>query len=186
MAAAPNYTAADFLGALNALKPRGRAWPRDPDAVQTKVLSGIAQSPARIAAAAAGLLVDAVPATATPDGMLPEWEEALGLPDPCQGPSPTTQARQGQVVAHLTAGGGDSAPFFIDYAATLGYEITISRNAPFRFGQSCFGSTFGAQGWMFVWTVHASASLGSSDRAVLQCELSAIAPAHTYVTFVYS
>jgi hypothetical protein len=30
-----NYSAADYLGALQALLPRGRVWPRDPDAAGT-------------------------------------------------------------------------------------------------------------------------------------------------------
>jgi uncharacterized protein YmfQ (DUF2313 family) len=97
----PNYTAADFLKALQGLMPRGRLWPRDADAVQTQVLAQLAPSYARSTARANYLLVDAFPATTYE--LLPEWESTLGLPDPCAGVAPTIPLRQAQALARFVA-----------------------------------------------------------------------------------
>jgi uncharacterized protein YmfQ (DUF2313 family) len=144
------------------------------------------------------LLVDAFPATAVE--LLPEWESTLGLPDPCAGESPTLQGRQQQVVARLTNSGGQSVPYFIAYAQTLGYTVTVTEFAPFRAGQSRAGQPTGTQDWFFTWQINAPLNtityfragqagadqpLASWGNAVLQCELMAIKPAHTYLNFGY-
>src|SRR5579883_2631705 len=116
---APLLLAADFLAALQALMPRGRVWPQDPDATETAVLSGLAKAYERQTARANALLVDAFPATTFE--LLPEWEETLGLPDPCIGDSPTIEQRVGQVVARFAQAGGQSVAFFTAYAEALGF-----------------------------------------------------------------
>ncbi|RDU99239.1 YmfQ family protein [Trinickia dinghuensis] len=195
---APNYGAAEYLRALQALLPRGRVWPRDPDAAQTKVLSGFTPCFAALTTSANYLLVDAFPPTALE--LLPEWEATLGLPDPCAGESPTLAQRQAQVKARLTNTGGQSVEYFIAYAATLGYEITVTQFAPFRAGQSCAGAPVCSQDWAFAWRINAPAetityfTAGNSaagqplavwGNAVLQCELSKSKPAHTLLLFAY-
>jgi uncharacterized protein YmfQ (DUF2313 family) len=194
---APNYSASDYLQALQALLPRGRVWPRDPDAIQTQVLSGFTPEFARVTARANNLLVDAFPGTTYE--LLPEWEATLGLPDPCAGSSPSTQQRVAQVVARLTATGGQSVAYFGAVAAALGYAITITQFSPSRFGRP-FGLPFGGTAWAFAWQVNAptftinrlqfGGSFGtpfaSWGNNVLQCELQRIAPAHTTLLFSYS
>lgn len=194
---APNYSAADYLRALQALLPRGRVWPRDPDATQTKTLSGFTPVFERLTARANNLLIDAFPGTTYE--LLPEWEETLGLPDPCAGAAPSTQQRASQVVARLTATGGQSIAYFKAVAAALGYAITITQFSPSRFGRP-FGLPFGGTAWAFAWQVNAptftinSLQFGGSfgtlfaswGNNVLQCELQRIAPAHTTVLFSYS
>jgi uncharacterized protein YmfQ (DUF2313 family) len=194
---APNYSAADYLGALQKLLPRGRVWPRDPDAQQTAILSGFTPVFARLNARANNLLVDAFPSTTYE--LLPEWEETLGLPDPCAGAAPTTQQRVAQVVARLTATGGQSVAYYTTVAAALGYAITITQFVPSRFGKT-FGTLFGGTAWAFAWQVNAptftiaalqfGGSFGtpfaSWGNNVLQCELQRFAPAHTIVLFSYS
>lgn len=195
---APNYQASDFLSALQALMPRGLVWPRDPTAVMTQVMSGLSPTWARHTARNNNLLVDAFPATA--DELLPEWEAALGLPDPCAGVAPTLQARQAQVVARFASSGGQSIPYFINYAKNLGYTVTVTEFAPFRAGQSRAGNQCGLQDWFFTWQINsvlntvtyfragqssAGEPLGAWGNAVLQCELTAIKPAHTYLNFAY-
>ncbi|MDN8077372.1 DUF2313 domain-containing protein [Burkholderia vietnamiensis] len=144
------------------------------------------------------LLVDAFPATAVQ--LLPEWESALGLPDPCAGESPTLAGRQQQVVARFTNSGGQSIPYFIAFAKTLGYSVTATEFTPFRVGQQAMGSPVANQDWAFVWRINAPAetityfSAGQSavgeplaiwGSNVLECELSAIKPAHTILNFSY-
>lgn len=152
----------------------------------------------RQAARSNNLLLASFPASTVEQ--LPEWESALGLPDPCAGPSPTIQARQQQVVARFIAGGGQSVPFFESYAATLGYDITITEFAPSRFGNA-FGRPFGGEPWAHAWQVNAPSftierfKFGTDGfgepstnwgNTVLQCELNRLKPAHTILIFSYS
>jgi len=194
---APNYIAADYLRALQGLLPRGRVWPRDPDATQTAVLSGFTPVFERLTARANNLLIDAFPGSTYE--LLPEWEATLGLPDPCAGEAPTTQQRVAQVVARLTATGGQSIAYFKAVALALGYEVTITQYSPSHFGRP-FGLPFGGTAWAFTWQVNAptftinwlqfGGSFGtpfaSWGNNVLQCELLRIAPAHTTLLFSYS
>lgn len=195
---APNYTAADFLKALQGLMPRGRVWPRDPDAVQTQVLSGLAPSYARSTARANYLLVDSFPATAYE--LLPEWESTLGLPDPCAGPSPTIAQRQAQVLARFVGVGGPSIQSLETFAANLGYSVTIEQYSQARAGILKAGQPVNGPAWNFAWKVIAPPStivraaagamaagdpLAAWGNEVLECELRSIAPAHTTLLFAY-
>jgi uncharacterized protein YmfQ (DUF2313 family) len=196
--AAPDYQAADFLTALQALMPRGLAWPRDPTSVMAQVEAGLAPTWQRHTEQNNNLLVDAFPSTTLQ--LLPEWESALGLPDPCAGESPTLQGRRAQVVARFAGSGGQSIPYYKQYAATLGYTVTVTEFTPFRMGQQTMGCQLGTQDWAFTWRINAPAetiiqfamgqsymgqALASWGNAVLQCEMSAIKPAHTYLNFAY-
>ena len=196
---APNLTSADYLRAFQALMPRGRVWPRDQDAIQTQVLSGLTQIYSRQTGRSNYLLADSFPGTTYE--LLPEWESTLGLPDPCAGESPTVQQRRAQVVARLASGGGQSAAYYIGFAAKLGYGITITNFAPFRCGQSSCGQALGNADWFFTWSINSPSStvvrfaagqpsagepLGSWNNAVLECEMSALKPAHTVLQFRYT
>lgn len=90
--AAPFFSSADYLAALQALLPRGRVWPRESDATQTKALSGLAGVYERQNARSNNLLSDAFPITAYE--LLPEWESTLALPDPILGRDTTIQGRR--------------------------------------------------------------------------------------------
>ncbi|MFM0002748.1 DUF2313 domain-containing protein [Paraburkholderia dipogonis] len=196
---APDYTAADYVSAMQALLPRGRVWPRDGDAVQTRVLSGLAPTYARQTARANYLLIDAFPSTTYE--LLPEWESTLGLPDPCAGVSPTITQRRNQVVARFTNIGGASIPYFIGFAANLGYTISITQFAPARAGQSRVGQPLCGPDWAFAYQINAPVNtivrsrvgastvgepLAAWGNAVLECEIRAVMPAHTIPIFSYS
>lgn len=196
---APNYTAADFLKALQGLMPRGRVWPRDPDAVQTQLLSGLAPSYARATARANYLLVDAFPATTYE--LLPEWESTLGLPDPCAGASPTIAQRQAQVVARFVGAGGATIASLTAFAANLGYTVTITQYTQARAGMLKAGDPCCGYDWNFAWKVTAplntviraiAGAMAAGDplavwgNTVLECELSAVKPAHTIPIFAYA
>jgi uncharacterized protein YmfQ (DUF2313 family) len=196
---APNYTAADFLKALQGLMPRGRVWPRDPDEVQTQVLSGLAPSYARATARANYLLVDAFPATTYE--LLPEWESTLGLPDPCAGVAPTIAQRQAQVLARFIGVGGPTIASLTAFAANLGYTVTINQFVEARAGQLHAGDPCNGTAWSYAWQVNAPLNtvtiaqagamaagdpLASWGNAVLECEMKAVMPAHTIPIFSYS
>ena len=196
---APNYSADDFLSALQNLMPRGSVWPRDPDSTVSKTLATLAPTWARHTQRNNYLIQDAFPST--PVELLYEWEETLGLPDPCAGMSPTLQGRQAQVLARLTANGGQSIQYFIAYAATLGYAITISEYSPFRVGQMTMGMPINGPDWAHAWSVNSAIHtvtqfrvgisgmgepLQSWGNTVLECVINGIKPAHTALNFIYS
>ncbi|WP_043632638.1 YmfQ family protein [Chromobacterium haemolyticum] len=195
----PNYTALDYQGALQRLLPRGRVWPHDPNAVQSKVALALAQIYGRTHSRINNLLVDAFPASSTE--LLPEWEAALGLPDPILGLATTIAGRRQQVVAKLTATGGQSAAYYQSVAAGLGFSITVTNYAPFRCGQSSSGQAVGSVDWHHTWSItaasntinHFAAGASASGEplsvwgnAILQSILQRIAPAHTILQFRYS
>ncbi|CCD30265.1 Putative bacteriophage tail protein [Candidatus Glomeribacter gigasporarum BEG34] len=196
--AAPVYSAADYRRALQALLPRGRVWPREPNATQTRLLEGLAPLYARSHARANRLLRD-ICISSTVE-LLPEWEATLGLPDPCTGPLSTVQARRAQAVARFANTGGQSAAHFIRMAAQLGYAISITCYAPFRCGQSRCGQPLGGVDWFYHWAVNAPLTtkirfrtgqsatgepLASWGNRALECQLRRIAPAQSTLQFHY-
>ncbi|SIT43655.1 conserved hypothetical protein [Paraburkholderia piptadeniae] len=196
---APILTDADFLTVLQALMPRGRVWPRDADAVQTKTLAGCAPTFTRLTARANQLLVDGFPASTYE--LLPEWESSLGLPDPCAGAAPTIAQRQQQVVARFANSGGQSIEYFIEFAANLGYAITIEQYTQARAGILKAGDPCCGYDWNFAWKITAplntviravAGAMAAGDplaawgNAVLECEVNAVKPAHTIPIFAYA
>jgi uncharacterized protein YmfQ (DUF2313 family) len=174
--AAPAFSVADFTAAMQALMPRGRVWPRGPSATQTAVAQALAAIYQRSTARANELLVDAFPATAVE--LLPEWISALGVPGPYGTLAPTTAGQQAQVVAALTALGGQSKAYFIALAAAMGVAITITETRPWRVNdpvnQPCRGNA-----WGFFWHV----SYVGGTNAALESLIKLYAPAHTVVAF---
>ncbi len=186
------------MQALQSLLPRGAVWPRDPDATQTQTLLGLTQANARLSARANDLLSESNPATTVE--LLPEWESTLGLPDPEIGQLPTIQSRRAAVVSKISNSGGQSAAYFINQAAQLGYSITINNNAPFRVGQSNVGQPLGLTDWFFTWSINTPSnaihrfSVGQSavgeplnywSNLLLATEMNEISPAHTILNFNY-
>lgn len=186
--AAPQYSSDDFLRAMQALMPRGSVWPRSPGALQTKILAGLAKSYESQTMRSNNLLVDAFPATSVE--LLPEWEASLGLPSTAAGPNPSTVARQTLVIARLIGALGVSVIDLKQYAALLGYEITVSGQAPFRCGQSHCGQSLGGVEQMFGLFVTAPSDaptpFGSYGPAVLRDELARVAPPHAVLNFKFT
>lgn len=196
---APNLLAADFLAALQALMPRGRAWQRSPESVQAQTMSGLAPSYERQTARANYLLTDAFPLTTYE--LLPEWESSLGLPDPCAGPAPTIPLRRAQVKARIMNTGGSSVAYLIAFAAALGYTVSITQYTQARAGLLRAGDPCCGYDWNFAWKVTAPLNtvtravagamaagdpLASWGNAVLECEFRAVMPAHTIPIFAYA
>ncbi len=194
----PAYAVSDFQSALSNLLPRGRAWSKDPNSVQSQVMGCLAPTYQRVALAAVDLIPDSFPATAI--DMIPEWQLSLGLPDPCAGEAPTIAQQRQQIVARLTDSGGQSIAYFVNLAIQLGYSITINNDAPFRCGQSTCGQHLGNTDWFFTWHVNAPEftvqpflagqstagdPLGSTGNAVLECEFQERQPAHTVLQFQF-
>lgn len=192
----PVFTAEMFRAAFLRLLPTGPIWQRKDGSIIHALATAWGQTFSRNAARASYLLTDANPATTTE--LLPDWEASLGLPDPCSGENPTLSLRRAQVNARLTDTGGCSAEYYINFAKSLGYEITITQFAPARFGQAKFGTPYYGREWAYVWQVNCpsipviaaqfgGARFGDPYRTwggqVLICEISSRIPAHTKVLF---
>lgn len=194
---APFFSNSDFLAAFQKLLPRGYAWPRDSDAVMTKFWSSMAPVYARQSQDSSNLLLDSP--VFQLNQMLPEWEQTLGLPDPCAGASPSLAQRVAQVVAKLSIPGGQSVQYFIDLAETLGYPgVTITEYSPAAAGRARCGDPCGGAPWAHVWLVTAPtlpvfyAECGISRCGdplydlvgdELKCTINRYAPAHTIVLY---
>jgi uncharacterized protein YmfQ (DUF2313 family) len=167
----------------------GRAWTRDPESTQSKVLAGLTEIYATNNARANQLLIDAFPATAVE--LLPEWEFTLGLPNPAAGPTPSLAARKLLVFARLVGPGGVSVSNYRGFAALLGFDALLTPNAPFRCGQSRCGQALGVQENLYGLTIMVKNSaannsvFGEFGRAVLQSELQRVAPAHAVLNFIF-
>jgi uncharacterized protein YmfQ (DUF2313 family) len=194
----PPYQQSDFLQTFQDIMPTGPIWPRDPDAVLTQTINALMPTYVRQYDRSTNLLIDAFPATTVE--LLPEWEATLGLPDPCTVASPSLEQRQAAVVAKLISGGGQSAAYFVAFAAALGFAITIDQYWPFDADDPCDGPCYD-EGWQFFWQVNApdvttfyfSADqsfaddpLETYDATELVCRISILAPAQTTVAFVFS
>lgn len=189
-----------YLSQLQALLPQGAAWPRDPDATLTKVLSGLAGELARVDARGGDLVEEADPRTTFE--LLEEWERVAGLPDDCTGEAGTIQERRAALVDRLTATGGQSIAYFKTVAAALGYTIEVEEFRPFVCGLARCGDPLnGGHDVRHTWRTAvpgprvtlfrtgASACgdrLGAIDRASdLECRLTKLKPAHSELVFNY-
>ncbi|OCR25312.1 tail protein [Pseudomonas syringae] len=132
---------------------------------------------------------------------LTDWERLLGLPDPCLiGESQTVRQRVQSVISKLQDRGGQSKPFFIALANTLGYDITIMTFKPARAGIARSGDPIYGGDWAFTWriqapavtVIHAVAGItGAGDplaawgNKALECRLSQMKPAESILLFGY-
>jgi uncharacterized protein YmfQ (DUF2313 family) len=187
----------DYRDALLALMPQGDAWPTDPDSELGKLLTGLAEEFARIDARAEELLNESHPSQTFE--LFEEWEQMYGLPDTCAGTDPSFQERRFDLVQRYRQLGGQSRQFFIEMAAALGYEITITEYQERSFGMD-HGTDFGGTDWNFAWQINATQA-NYAERSMgdpfgeyyrewgnqrLECALSRLRHAHRKLIFSYS
>jgi uncharacterized protein YmfQ (DUF2313 family) len=125
-----------FAGAL----PTGPAWPRDPDSIPMRIVDGLMRTWGDVDGRIDDLLTRESDPRFTFE-MLPDWEAALGLPDPCLTEPETIPDRRTAVVNRLTIEGGQSRAFFIGAAAAIGYTISIYEYLPVVSGITRCGET---------------------------------------------
>ena len=198
MATPPVYGTADFRLALARLLPRGRIWRVDSSSMAMATMGALAPTYTRSAAAAAQLLIDASPATTV--NLLTEWEESLGLPDPCTPLDPSVEQRSAAVRAKFGARGSLTTAYFVALAAALGFAISITEYTPFTVDMPVDGPLY-EPAWAYVWQVNAPAvvtsyfsvdesgvddPLETYDAPGLTCRILANAPADTVVLFAFS
>lgn len=191
----------DYLHQLQALLPQGSAWPRDDDALLTRLLSAFAAGLNQVDARGEQLVSEVNPrATAE---LLADWERVTGLPDPCVVTAAQAQSlaqRRAALLARLAMLGGQSKAYFIALAAALGYSITVTEFRPFLAGRSHAGEPIAAN-WKFTWQVNAQLNtvvpfragnavagdpINSWGNKALECVIGRFKPANTNVVFSYS
>ena len=195
----PIYTAEDYLAQFQRLLPRGRVWHRGWGLLQDADLLTLMPLWARLNGRLGDLIADIFPCSTS--GLLPEWEETLGLPDPCTGPLPSTPQRVAAVCGKFSARGGSSKEYFVALAASLGFEIQIEEYYPFTASRSRAGDPVYDEKWAYAWKViatptqvlyfHASENTAGDPLAtwgnkVLECMFEALKPAHTEIVFSYT
>jgi uncharacterized protein YmfQ (DUF2313 family) len=130
----------DYTQAFLTLLPYGQAWPRNPDSTLARAVDGLCQFWGFVDSRAADLLeIESDPRKTIE--ILPEWERAWGLPDPCFASPQTVEQRRRILVLWMTWMGGQSRQYFTDLMAWLGYTIEIQEFAPFMCGISQVGDT---------------------------------------------
>jgi uncharacterized protein YmfQ (DUF2313 family) len=189
-----------YVEALKNLMPRGAAWPRELATGFHKLFQAMAEEMFRYEGRiGTNLINEADPNTALE--MLTDWERLVGIPDGVFGQVVSVNVRRGQVVFKLTARGGQSRAYFIELAASLGYDIAITEFRPFVAGRSVAGEPLYNGDWLFTWKITTADSstdrflagrstagepLSSSSRSILEGAILRAAPAHTIVQFEYT
>jgi uncharacterized protein YmfQ (DUF2313 family) len=150
----------DYAHRFLQLFPRGQAWPKEPASTLWKVCYGLAEYWGFVDSRAADLLErDSDPRKTTeaqicyplstgeicePDGLLPDWERAWGLPDPCFPSATTIEARRRMLILYMTYLGGQSRDYYVKLMKFVGYEVHddyVGEFAPFMAGVSQCGDT---------------------------------------------
>lgn len=185
-----------YLEQLQALMPRGRAWTRDPDALLTKLLRGLARSLAALDLKAVQLLADADPARTT--DLIEEWEKLAGLPDDCTEPLSGLAVRRAAVLDRLVARADLNPATIIALAASYGLTVTVDEHDQARAGLIAGLDVSGGK-WRYVWWVTISADssrffnvlsdvvtplLDFDVSGEFQCRLRKLSPAHTHLEIV--
>jgi uncharacterized protein YmfQ (DUF2313 family) len=206
-------TQEDYAQGFFSLLPRGDIWDRDLRRLIMRICDGLARFWAYVDSRAADLLERESDPTRTVE-LLPEWETAFGLPDPCFPEATTIGERQRMLVTQITWQGGQSRQYFIDLLAWIGFRVVIHEWSPFMAGISRAGDTrpspderfrwyVGPPEMRFAWTAQvghmglawfrASAGQAGVDPHLsfripfaVECLLMRWKPAHTWLVFDYS
>lgn len=173
--------AADYTSQLQQLLPRGIAFTRAAGSTFVRLLAAIAAGMARADADIRNLRREADPRTTI--DLLPEWEAAAGLPDPCVTKPQTLGERRRALVARARSTGGASAAYFEGVARDLGYTARVVEVDTHVWRMDIFESTG-------VTLFRAGASragdrLRTFGDEILECVINRLKPAHTRVLFAY-
>ena len=178
---APNLTADDYATNLHQLMPRGLAWTRRVQSTLGALIAGYAIGLARADADIRRLNDEADPRSTTE--MLPEWETAAGLPDPCVTAPQTLGERRKALYSRVTSTGGANAAYFEQVARDLGYTPRVVEVDTHVWRLDVAEET--------KVTLFRSGSSRAGDRLrtfgneQLECVINRLKPAHTRVLFAY-
>jgi uncharacterized protein YmfQ (DUF2313 family) len=117
---------------------------------------------------------------------LPEWERVVGITDP----SAVTSERQAAIAAKLVARGGQTAAYFEELAAFLGFVATVEVTAPHTWRMNVDLSQ--SPGAALNVTEARAGVARAGDRVVnrdvaeLESVINRAKPAHTVALFAYT
>lgn len=169
------FTPDDLAQVLSDLLPVGWVWPRDEDAVQQKLLRGLAPELARIYDRDCDLLDESFACGALE--ALTDWERVLGLPDPCTGLLETIQERRAAVCAKMAVTADMTLESMQTYLRGLGYDVEIEEG-PGRFDFTVHAITTTPISFRAGSSV-AGERLRTWGNNLLECGIEYIKPAHT-------
>jgi uncharacterized protein YmfQ (DUF2313 family) len=197
MSRAPKPSSDEWLGATMDLLPQGIAWPRDPGSNLGKLLGVIADERQADHERALVLLeVEGFPTTSVE--LLPDWEQDVGLPDPCK-PLPGSLAERWAALADIFFADHPPTPAnMVLWASQAGWNVTIREQRDFVAGISQAGDAVGESDFVWVVTVLDQArtyfrpSQSTSgeplwnfpDLSTLQCVLRRANPGHLQLYFI--
>lgn len=148
-------TAADYFRQLEALLPAGPAWELERQPRLATILRGLAAEFARVDASAVELLREMMAATIR--AAVADWEQVMGLPDPCLGGGETSfEDRRIAVQRRLVEVGNQRPAYFVELARSQGYPnaVVVQHRAP-RAGRARVGrSRAGTWAAQFMWTLY--------------------------------
>lgn len=125
-----NLTADDFLAAIVAALPPGKAFAVWAGSVKEKFWTGVANLVAKVHDDIIALIDIELDPRATVN-LLDRWEECWGLPDSCITDPGDIVNRRRLLVSKIADPGGLTKARYIQLAASLGYTVTIDEIAPF-------------------------------------------------------
>ena len=188
-----------YLEQLQALLPRGAAWPRDPEAVLTLLLDAVAASLADVDIRAVGLLGDVRPNETV--ALLPDWERVAGIPDECSDTASTISQRIAALLTKVVARANLNVETFGEVTESFGVAATVEEHDQTRANNATTLPT-GQGRWRFVWWITLPASGDATYFSVLspvdmplvdverntelECRLQSLAPAHTLLRVAYA
>lgn len=193
-------TDTDYLRQLQALLPLGPAWPKDDDALLTRLLAGLSNEIARVDGRAWQIVEEADPRTVAE--LFSDWERVAGLPDACAvafGGTQTAAQRRAALVGRLTTMGGQSLAYFIALAASIGYVISITEFRAHTVEDDVNYALYDSA-WNFSWQVNVALNtineitvdmtveepLAIWGNALLECVINRLKPAHTTALYSYT
>lgn len=189
-----------YAAQFAALMPRGKLWDDllQNDSTFMRLLHALSEIFADIESRTEDLINETDPRTVFE--LLYDWEQYVGLPDPCVTSAQTIGQRRQELHTRLINDNGQSLSFFIEMAEKLGYVITITEFLPFEVGKSTAGDVISNGDWVFVWQVNApettvtsfSAGQSAAGEALrswgnenLECMFNKMVHAHRQVNYVY-
>ena len=193
-------TDTDYLRQLQALLPIGPAWPKDDDALLTRLLAGLSNEIARVDGRAWQIVEEADPRTVAE--LFSNWERVAGLPDACAvafGGTQTVAQRRAAVVGRLTTMGGQSPGYYMALAASIGYVISITEFRAHTVEDDVNYALYDSA-WNFAWQVNVALNtineitvdmtveepLAIWGNALLECVINRLKPAHTTTLYSYT
>ena len=181
---------------LRKLLPMGDAWATESGSVMAQVLDAMGGLLQQAHNRMMDLVQESDPHQTAE--LIYDWETHCSLPDTCAGQPATLAERRDNIVARLTARGGQSKAFYIQMARDLGFDITIQEHKPFRAHSQCTAA-INPDPWRHVMFVDGPAqtvrcmgcgsacndALRSWGNQALECHMRRTLPGHALVHFRY-